>query len=312
MKQGSRKDKNKRFVDFLSQAKIFALLSLIFTFLSLVGIVLKGFNYGIDFSGGIEVQVQFSQAVSAQQIRTFTQEKSYDKVVVQSIGEDNEFLIRLGIVEGKDDQETNLLLNQLIARVTKDLKDYFSTQNPQIRRVDSVGPQIGSELKRNGLLAAFYSLLLILVYVGLRFDYKYAPGAVFCLFHDSVITLGIFAIFGREVNVQTMAAILTIIGYSLNDTIVTFDRIRENVGVYRDDSFSSIINRSLNDVLSRTLLTSITTLIAVAAMYFLARGVIKDFAFTLAIGVVVGTYSSIYVASPLVLLVDKLEKSYQT
>ena len=178
-----------------------------------------------------------------------------------------------------------------------------------IRRVDSVGPQIGSELKRNGVLAAFYCLLMILIYVGLRFDYKYAPGAVFCLFHDAIITLGIFSLFGREVNVQTLAAILTIIGYSLNDTIVNFDRVRENVTVYRDHNFYTVMNRSLNDVLSRTLLTSVTTLLAVAAMYFLAGGVIRDFAFTLGIGIIVGTYSSIYVASPITLVMDRIQRN---
>ena len=293
--------------DFLSVSKIWGTLSLIAVFLFFITITLKGFVYGIDFAGGTEVQVQFNKNVEAGQVRNFTEKMGYKGALVQSIGEDNEFLIRLESVQGKTEKETNKLLNAMIQNITEGLSGTFQKEEATIRRVSSVGPQIGSELKRNGLLAAFYSLLMILIYVGLRFDYKYAPGAVICLFHDALITLGIFSLFGREVNVQTMAAILTIIGYSLNDTIVTFDRIRENSPLYRDQTFNFIINKSLNDVLSRTLLTSITTMLSVAAMYFIAGGVIKDFAFTLGIGVVIGTYSSIFVASPLVLLVDRLQ-----
>ncbi|MCB0422264.1 MAG: protein translocase subunit SecF [Bdellovibrionales bacterium] len=295
--------------DFLKASKIFAAVSFALTFASIVVIMIDGFNYGIDFAGGTEVQVQFQSEVEAGRVRKFAESMGYTNAQVQSLGENNEYLIRLESVEGANDKETNKLLNAMIAKVTEGLKTSFTSEGALVRRVDSVGPQVGSELKRNGLLAVFYSLLMILIYVGLRFDYKYAPGAVFCLFHDAIITLGIFSLFGREVNVQTMAAVLTIIGYSLNDTIVTFDRIRENTVTYRDNTFTFIINRSLNDVLSRTLLTSVTTMIAVAAMYILAGGVIQDFAFTLGIGVIVGTYSSIYVASPLVLLVDRLQKS---
>lgn len=293
--------------DFLGVSKTWGTLSIIVIFISLLVILAKGFVYGIDFAGGTEVQVQFSKSVEVSRVRNFTREMGYKGALVQSIGEENEFLIRLESVKGETEKETNKLLNAMIQKITGGLSGTFQNEGATIRRVSSVGPQIGTELKRNGLLAAFYSLLMILIYVGLRFDYKYAPGAVFCLFHDAILTLGIFSLFGREVNVQTMAAILTIIGYSLNDTIVTFDRIRENSPLYRDQAFSFIINRSLNDVLSRTLLTSITTMLAVIAMYFVAGGVIQDFAFTLGIGVVMGTYSSIFVASPLVLLVDRLQ-----
>ena len=146
---------------------------------------------------------------------------------------------------------------------------------------------------------------MILIYVGLRFDYKYAPAAVLCLFHDAIVVLGVFSLIGHEVNVTILAAILTIIGYSLNDTIVNFDRIRENEEVFKGKALDLIVNRSINDVLSRTILTSLTTMLAVLSLYFLAGGVITDFALALGIGVVVGTYSSIYVASPIVLLVQK-------
>ena len=292
--------------DFVKLGTPFAILSLLVVLTSLVLIATKGFNYGIDFAGGTEVQVQFNQQVEAGQVRHFADNMGYTKASIQSFGEDNEYLIRLESVKGKTDKETNKLLKNLISKLTEGLTASFAAQGATIRRVDSVGPQVGAELKRNGVLAAFYCLLLILIYIGLRFDYKYAPGAVFCLFHDSIVTLGIFSFFAREVNVQTMAAILTIIGYSLNDTIVNFDRIRENEGLYRDENFSWIVNRSVNDVLSRTVLTSVTTLLAIGAMYFIAGAVIKDFAFTLGIGILVGTYSSIYVANPLVILMENI------
>lgn len=305
------KDKEIR-IDFLGVSKWFAALSVVLTVISLMVVMAKGFNYGIDFSGGTEVQVQFHQAVEAGAVRSFTDSIGLKGASVQAFGEENEYLIRMDSLEGKTDKETNKLLNATIQKITDGLKNTFTAAGAEIRRVDSVGPQVGEELKRNGILAVFYCLLMILIYVGLRFDYKYAPAAVFCLFHDSIITLGIFSLFQREVNVQTLAAILTIIGYSLNDTIVTFDRIRENVILYRDSTFSWLVNRSLNDVLSRTILTSLTTLLAVAAMFFWAGGVIKDFAFTLGIGIIVGTYSSIYVASPLVVLVDKMQKNQKS
>lgn len=296
-------------VNFLKPGKFFAILSVILTFLALTDIFREGFDYGIDFAGGTEVQVQFQEPVTSSRVREFTEKMGYPNASVQSIGEENEFLIRLDTIQGKTDKETNDMINAVISKITTGLGETFTQEGAVIRRVDSVGPQVGDELKRNGLLAAFYSMLLILIYIALRFDYKFAPGAVFCLFHDTIIVLGIFAIFDREVNVQTLAAILTIIGYSLNDTIVTFDRIRENLSVYRDQSFAWICNRSMNDTLSRTLLTSTTTLLAVAAMYFIAGGVIQDFAFTLGLGVIFGTYSSIYVAVPLVIFADRFTKS---
>ncbi len=288
--------------NFIALSGVCGVVSAVLVLGSLLGIGLRGFNYGIDFSGGTQVQLLFEDAeTTAGDVREFLEQADYKKAQVQSLGaEGREFLIR---VEHRG------------ADAKVDFAKFFAPlKGAQVRKVDFVGPQIGEDLKRRGLLAAFYSLLLVLIYVGLRFDYKYAPGAVVCLFHDSIITLGIFALFAREVNVQTMAAILTIIGYSLNDTIVTFDRIRENVSAFgargveaAKGGFSGVVNRALNDVLTRTVLTSVTTLLAVFAMYFFAQGVIRDFAFTLGIGVVVGTYSSIFVASPLVIWLDNIK-----
>ncbi len=295
--------------DFMGVAPGFSILSLILVLASSTVILNKGFKYGIDFAGGTEVQIQFEEQPPVAEIRSFL-ENLVGNVVVQTLGKNNEILIRMQMAEGEDEKEVNEKNNERIKNVTEGLVKQFQLKQNAIRRVDSVGPQIGEELKTNGLLAIVYSLIMILIYVGLRFDYKYAPGAVLCLFHDTIITLGIFSILDKEVNVQILAAILTIIGYSLNDTIVNFDRIRENEYVYKGKKLTFIINRSINDVLSRTMLTSITTLLAVMALYTFAGGVIEDLAFTLGIGVVVGTYSSVYVASPLVILTEDLSKKW--
>ena len=299
---------NKGKIDFIGKAKMVLPITFIILAVGAFEIAYEGFDYGIDFAGGTEIQVQFDGSVDRQALESTITGLGYDKMTLQEFGEDNEWLIRLETIKANSDKESNEKLNAMIKGVTEGINANFASVNPNIRRVDSVGPQVGDELKRNGLLAGFYSLLMILVYIGLRFDYKYAPGAVFCLFHDVIITLSIFAIFDREVNVQTMAAILTLIGYSLNDTIITFDRIRENERLFRDQNFSDVVNRSINDMLTRTVLTTLTTLVACSTLFYFADGTIRDIAFTLGIGIIIGTYSSIYVASMLVIVMDRYER----
>ncbi|OFZ18645.1 MAG: protein-export membrane protein SecF [Bdellovibrionales bacterium RBG_16_40_8] len=294
--------------DFIGKAKYIVPAWTLLMFIGIFAIGYKGLNYGIDFAGGTEIQVQFQNSVEAEMVRKTTSDLGYHKASVQSFGDNNEFLLRMEAIQGKDDKETNELQLAMITKVTEGLKENIKDNVLEIRRVDSVGPQVGDELKRNSILATFYSLLMILIYIGIRFDYKYAPGAVFCLLHDAIIMVAIYAVFEREVNVQTMAAILALIGHSLNDTIVNFDRIRENEHIHKGENFLKIVNRSVNDMLSRTILTSVATELAVIALYFLSDGVIQQIAFTLGIGIVLGTYSSIYIASPLVIAVDHLEQ----
>ncbi len=294
--------------DFVKLAPLMGGISALATILSLIFIFGKGFNYGIDFAGGTEVQVKFAQKVDASELRKFTESIGLKNTSVQSIGDQNEFLIRLESVRAATDKESAEIERADTKKLTNGLKEKYSLSDDGIRRIDTVGPQVGSELKRNGFLAAFYSFLVILIYVAIRFDYKYAPGAVVCLIHDSIFTLGIFAMLGREVNVQIMAAVLTLIGYSLNDTIVTYDRIRETYPHYRDYGLKFIINKAVNDMLGRTILTAGCTLMAVLALYLLGGGVISEIGFTLVIGIVIGTYSSIYVAAPLILVMDALNK----
>jgi preprotein translocase subunit SecF len=298
-------------IDFVKYIGIWSLISGGLTVVSLILIFTKGLNYGIDFKGGTEVQVKYSQPVPAEEVRSFAESEGFRSPSVQQFGsgEASEYLIRLEAITGRTDKETNEALKESIAKIQNGIKTKWPTA--EIRRIDTVGPQVGSQLRRNGILAVFYSLLCILIYVGLRFDYKFAPGAVICLFHDSVVTLGVLCLLGKEVNVQIMAAVLTIIGYSLNDTIIVYDRIRETFHKFQGRPLGELINKSINDMLNRTILTSLTVFLATLSLYLYAGGVIEEFAFAMLIGIILGTYSSIYVASPFILLLDKWKKAPQ-
>lgn len=293
--------------DFVGKTTLFTGISIALVVASLIYLAIHGLNYGIDFKGGTEFQVKFGQPVTIDTVRGAIDELKLGDVGVQSYGDANEFLIRFQGREGANDKETNEILNQDIVKIRDVITKTFAAQEPDIRRVDTVGPQVGAELKRNGLLAIFYSLLVILIYVALRFDYKFAPGAVFCLAHDAIITLAIFVAVGKEVNIPILAAILALIGYSLNDTIVVFDRIRETEHKYHEKGYAFIINKSINDMFTRTLITSGTTFVTALCLYIFGDGTVADIAFAIAVGIFFGTYSSIYVAAPLVLWMDKLK-----
>ena len=296
-------------IDFVKWAPASAMFTLVITIVAMVCIAIKGFNYGIDFSGGTEMQVQFTTPVQAEEIRKGLRDAGVHDPSVQSFGGENEFLIRLGTPEGANDNIRNQKLTEMLATVKETLGAKFSLPPEGLKRVDTVGPQVGAELKKNGLLAAFYSFIVLMIYISVRFDYVYAPGAIACLVHDCIMILGLFSFLGREVNIQIIAAILTLIGYSLNDTIVTFDRIRETAPLYRDRSLAYIINKAINDMLGRTFLTAGATLLACIGLYYFAGGVIADISFTLIVGILIGTYSSIYVAAPLIMVMEKFAPS---
>lgn len=294
--------------DVLGLAKYFVPLTAVMVIGSMFLVGSRGLNYGVDFSGGIEVQVQFNQKVEAGRVRQFMSDTGFPSANVQSIGDKNEFLIRVETLRGVSDAEVNKYITATVDKIKGSLNEKFASEGPSVRRVDTVGPQVGAEMKRNGILAAFYCFLLVLVYVGLRFDYRFAPAAVFCVFHDAIVTVGVYSIFQWEFTIQTLAAVLTIVGYSLNDTIVIFDRIRENVTVHRDKSLFWIANRSINETMSRTIMTFVTTFMVVTAMYVFADGAIEDFAKTLMIGMVLGVYSTVYVATPIMLWIDRWQR----
>lgn len=297
--------------DFVGKVGLFGGLSVLFVVVSLIYLAIHGVTYGIDFSGGTELQVKFAQPTTIEQVREVTtQQKSLINVGLQAFGEGSEFIVRFQTEHGATDKETNDIQNKAVVSLREAINTQLAANQPEIRRVDSVGPQVGAELKRNGFLAVFYCLLVILIYVALRFDYKYSPGAVVCLAHDAIITLAIFVLTGREVNVPILAAILTLIGYSLNDTIVVFDRIRETEHKYKDKGIGFIINRAINDMFERTLITSGTVFVSALTLFIFAGGVVSDIAFAMVIGIIFGTYSSIYVAAPTILVIEKFKKAH--
>lgn len=293
--------------DFVGKAWFFGGISVFLVVASLAYLAIRGITYGIDFAGGTEIQVKFAQPTTIEQVRTVVEAQKLPNVAIQAIGDANEYIVSFQTLEGATDKETNDNQNKAVESLRAGINTQLAANQPDIRRVDSVGPQVGAELKRNGLLAVFYCLLVILAYVALRFDYSFAPGAVVCLAHDAIITLALFVMTGREVNVPILAAILTLIGFSLNDTIVVFDRIREMKGHHHDQGLKYVINKSINDMLGRTLITSGTTFTSAMALYIFAGGTVGDIAFAMCVGIFFGTYSSVYVAAPLIMFVEKMK-----
>lgn len=260
-------------IDFVTPGKYLAFVSILAVVGCIFIVYTMGFNFGIDFAGGTEIQVQFAKDLEVGDLRSKIGETKVRGAQIQKFDESEntngyEFLIQFQNPKAKTEKEVNALLKDMIESVTSTVKSSYSLFSPVIRRVDSVGPRVGEQLKTQGQLAIFYSLIVILLYVALRFEFNYALAAVVCLAHDAAITLGLLSFLGREINIQILAAILTIIGYSLNDTIVNFDRVRENRARFRDTALGSIVNRSINEVLSRTVLTSVTTLVSLSSNSF--------------------------------------------
>ncbi len=264
-------------------------LSLVLLLVSIGSLATRQLNLGIDFTGGSVIEVGYSDAVEIQPIREVLESKGFDDAIVQHFGSARDVLIRL---VPRADQDKAELSSQIINLLTA-----ASDKPIDVRRVDFVGPQVGEELTEDGGLAVLYALIAILIYVTLRFEYRFSIGAVAALIHDVTITLGIFSIFQLGFDLSVLAALLAVIGYSLNDTIVVFDRVRENFRKIRKKTSMEIINTSINQTISRTLMTSLTTLLVLVSLFLLGGEVIHAFALALIIGVLVGTYSSIYVAT---------------
>jgi preprotein translocase subunit SecF len=273
---------------------------LAFGIAAFIAIFLGKADLGIDFAGGSLIQVKFAKEVNIEEVGEALKGAGITDAVVQNFtgGEENEYIIRVV----KSDQDITVLSE----KAKEALTEHFGFGSTDIRRVEMVGPRVGEELKKKGLYAVLLAVVGILIYVSVRFEFRYALGAVAALIHDSVITVGAFSIMNYEVSLPIVAAILTVIGYSINDTIVVFDRIRENMRKARKAPEEEVMNKSVNETLSRTIITSGVTLLAVLSLLVLGGGVIHDFAFALTVGIIVGTYSSIYVASPVVLAWNKL------
>lgn len=283
----------KQNIDFLGKRKIALILSSLLIIVSIASLAINGLKLGIDFTGGTLVEVGYKQSADLTILRNALTEAGFDDATVQNFGTTKDVLIRIKPKDGISNAE---LSSQVLSAVNKD-----TAEPADLRRVEFVGPQVGDELAEDGGLALLYSMFGILVYVAWRFEHKFSLGSVAALVHDVIITLGFFSVLQMEFDLTVLAAVLAVIGYSLNDTIVVYDRIRENFRTLRNGSSAEVMNISLNQTLSRTLMTSITTAIVLVALAILGGEIIHNFAIALLIGVGIGTYSSIYVASPIVL-----------
>ena len=275
-------------IDFVGKRKFAMIFSAVLLVLSIASISFQGLKFGIDFTGGTLIELGYEKTAELEDIRLKLSEGDFKGTNVQYFGSDTEVLIQL-----EPQEVSSAKLSSSIIRMLGDGID--------VRRVEFVGPKVGEELTNDGGLAMLYALIGILIYVAFRFEYRFALGSIAALVHDVIITLGIFSILQIEFDLTVLAAILAVIGYSLNDTIVVFDRIRENFLSTRQVEAGPIINEALNQTLSRTLMTSLTTLLVLLALFYLGGEVIHSFAGALLIGVIIGTYSSIYVASSMIL-----------
>ena len=293
--------KEGQFIDFLSFKRTAAVFSAILILGGVASIVAhQGLKYGIDFRGGTNVQIQFSTPPDLDQLRQFFAEKGMKNVVLQTFGDAADQEILLGLPTGSP-----LGTGE---KLTSELRQILLPQHPklEIRRIETIGPKVGDELKISAVQAIFIALGLVLFYITIRFQWRQGVSAIVALVHDVLVVIGMFSILDKEFSLTVVAALLTVVGYSLNDTIVVFDRIRENQGKYRKKPFEEMINLSITETLSRTLITSGTTLLVVLALFILGGEIIHDFAFALLVGVLIGTYSSIYVASPVSVFLTKL------
>ncbi|KXJ47372.1 MAG: protein translocase subunit SecF [Cycloclasticus sp.] len=280
-------------IDFLSKRKIALVFSVLLIIISIASLATSGLKKGIDFTGGTLVELGFAEPVELKGLRELLAQAGFNGAVVQHFGSSKEVLIRL-LPDGA--LNTAALSNKVLSAVNSGF-----AQQGELRRAEFVGPQVGEELQEDGGLALLYALICILIYVAIRFEYRFALGSVAALAHDVIITLGFFSVFQFEFDLTVLAAVLAVIGYSLNDTIVVFDRVRENFRTLRKGSPVDVVNISLNQTLTRTIMTSMTTLLVLIALFVLGGEIIHDFALALIVGVLVGTYSSIYVASPITL-----------
>jgi len=275
--------------NFSSKFRVANIFSLILFVTSVLFILFKGLNYGIDFKGGTLIELRAS-STGASEIRTALNKMDLGDVNVKNFGQEGDYLIK---VEQKENDG-----NKIIPQIKENLSENLKTEI-NFRRVENVGPKVSSELLQSGIIAISLSLAAMLFYIWIRFEWQFSIGSIIALFHDVVITLGIFSVLSLEINLSIIAAVLTIVGYSMNDTVVIYDRIRENLNKFNGLNIKEIADLSINDTLARTIITSVTTLLALLSIFILGGEILKGFSFAMILGVVIGTYSSIFVASPM-------------
>ncbi len=287
-------------IDWLGKRKLFLVISGSLMLLGLVSLLVKsGFHYGVDFRGGTIVNVRFQEKPQVDQIRTLLQNNGAPDSQIQEVrSRQNDVVIEF---QGAKEEDASAGRAVIIGALNKNFQGKF-----EVLSATSIGPKVGDDLKRQAVLATLYALAGMLVYIAFRFEWIYGAAAVFAVFHDTLVTLGLFSIFNREINLTVIAALLTLVGYSVNDTIVVFDRVRENLKIRRREDLETIMNDSINQTLSRTILTSGLTFMTVLALFIFGGEIINHFAFAMVIGIIIGTYSSIAIAAPLVLFYTNL------
>lgn len=281
-------------INFMGNRKIALWFSGILSLISVASLAVNGLHLGIDFTGGTLVEVGYKQAADINVLRDKLQAAGFSDATVQNFGTTKDVLIRL---KPQNDLDNKEISTKVLETINKDLAEPAT-----LRRVEFVGPQVGEDLSQDGFLALLYSTFGILVYVAWRFEWKFSVGSIIATFHDVIVTLGVFSMFGLEFDLTVLAAVLALIGYSLNDTIVVYDRIRENFFLREDATTEEVMNASVNETLSRTIMTSFTVFLVLLSLFFLGGSVIHNFAVALLFGVVFGTYSSIFIASPAALM----------
>lgn len=282
--------KKKTYFDFVAFRRTASIISIILLVFSVGSLVIRGINWGLDFTGGTLIELHYSKPADLEKIRQALATQKFPDAVVMAYGTSSDVMVRIAPREGMTEQE-----------ISKNILDILKTENPDVKlmRIDAIGAKVGRELAEQGGLALLMALLLIAFYIAFRFEYRFAVSAAVGLAHDPILILGVFSFFQIEFDLNTLAAILAVIGYSLNDTIVVYDRIKENFIKVRKATTAEIVNRSINETLSRTVITSGSTLMVVLALLILGGQNIHGFALALCIGIVVGTYSSVYIASSL-------------
>ena len=278
----------------------FNILSSFLILVSLLLLIFKGLNFGIDFKGGTLIELRsMDTKINVTSLRDSFKQMDLGDVSVKKFGNETDFLIKF---ENKDNKK------DIIEEVKKKLDKSFGN-NFDFRRVENVGPKVSAELLKSGIIAISVSLFLMLIYIWIRFEWQFSLGAIVALFHDVIVTLGLFSLFGFEINLSIIAAVLTIVGYSMNDTVVIFDRVRENLRKYSDIKIYDLTNISINETLSRTLITSITTLLALLSIFFFGGEILKGFSLAMIFGVIFGTYSSIYIANTILVRLNVSQRT---
>jgi len=288
-------------INFNKYFKLFNIFSISLVLLSIVLLLFKGLNYGVDFKGGTLIELRaIDKQITISQLRQSFLNMNLGDVSVKEFGKNNDFLIKF---EKKENNNPNLI-SEVKESLTKSIGSGFN-----FRRVESVGPKVSAELLNSGIIAIALSLAAMLFYIWIRFEWQFSLGAIFALFHDVILTLGIFSLFSLEINLSIVAAVLTIVGYSMNDTVVIFDRVRENLNKFSDIKIFDLTNISINETLSRTIITSVTTLLALVSIYIFGGEILKGFSLAMILGVIFGTYSSIYIANPILILLNVSQKT---